>query len=214
MSTPARRAARPAPTTKPPALRVLAQARLSHSTHPAPPSLTPTPTVASDIGEAHLCETFRLHRQQHQLDASKPDASKPDASTPDTKRRRIAYTREQKLGAIAYSTTTYKHDADGSPKLISRYRAAQNLGITDTMLYKWQKDRSLIESSSEGTRKNRPHGGGGAAEQANELEVRLGELFGEARRGGKRGRGRFWAVADRLTRELGEEIGVDNGRRP
>lgn len=82
------------------------------------------------------------------------------------------------------------------------------------MLYKWQKDRSLIESSSEGTRKNRPHGGGGAAEQANELEVRLGELFGEARRGGKRGRGRFWAVADRLTRELGEEIGVDNGRRP
>ncbi len=51
-------------------------------------------------------------------------------------------------------------------------------------------------------------------EQANELEVRLGELFGEARRGGKRGRGRFWAVADRLTRELGEEIGVENGRRP
>jgi len=44
--------------------------------------------------------------------------------------------------------------------------------------------------------------------------VRLGELFGEARRGGKRGRGRFWAVADRLTRELGEEIGVENGRRP
>ena len=48
--------------------------------------------------------------------------------------RRISYTKEQKLAAISYVKTTWITQADDSLKLITKYCAAANLGITTAML--------------------------------------------------------------------------------
>ena len=49
-------------------------------------------------------------------------------------RRRISYTREQKLAAISNTETTWKQQKNRDLKLISKYAAAANLGITTAML--------------------------------------------------------------------------------
>jgi hypothetical protein len=49
-------------------------------------------------------------------------------------RRRRSWTREQKLGAIKYATSTYVPGKTGSNELIPNHAAAFNIGCTPKML--------------------------------------------------------------------------------
>lgn len=140
----------------------------------------PLPSIHSPISsdhEAQIIEQFRLH---HKLEGHNLNDNPPDDE--NEVRRRISYTREQKLVAIDYATTTWKQGKDGNPKLISKYAAAANLGITTAMLRNWIQMKARIESLPKGTRKE---SGGGPCQEP-ELEKRLLELFKEARLAGRK----------------------------
>jgi hypothetical protein len=72
---------------------------------------------------------------------------------------RNSYSRELKLAAIEWATSTYrKGKKDGDPdRRITRYAAAKRLGITTTMLRTWIRNRALIASQKKGSRRNRTH---------------------------------------------------------
>jgi hypothetical protein len=153
-----------------------------HSAHQSPmadnePSLSSIPSPVSSDREAEIIEQFRLHRELegHNLNDNPPDDE-------NEVRRRISYTREQKLVAISYATTTWKQGKDGNPKLISKYAAAANLGITTAMLRKWIQTKARIESLPKGKRKE---SGGGPCQEP-ELEERLLQLFKESRLAGRK----------------------------
>lgn len=55
------------------------------------------------------------------------------------------YERAKTLAAISYVTTTWKTQKDRSMKLLSRYAAAQILGITSEMLRDWIDKEPEIE---------------------------------------------------------------------
>ena len=135
------------------------------------------PTSFSGNQETQLLEQFRLHREEegHNLIDNAPDDE-------DEMRRRISYTREQKLAAISYAETTRKQQKNGGLKLISKYAAAANLGITTAMLRQWIKTKMHIETLSKGRRKE----SGGDPCQEPELEKSLLELFKEARLAGRK----------------------------
>ena len=116
-----------------------------------------------------ITEQFRLIRE------SADDVSNRNSDDEITRRRK-SYTRENKLAAINYATTTWKTQKDGTLKLISKYEAAKNLGIDLAMLRRWLKTSSVIENMSTGIRKNRPLNTGC---QEPELERQLIELFKE-----------------------------------
>lgn len=99
----------------------------------------------------------------------------------DIIRRRKSYSREQKLAAISYATTTWKTQKDGSLKLISKYEASKNLGITTAMLRTWMRSTSVIEDMSTGVRKHRSLN---VACQEPEMERQLIESFKERRSAG------------------------------
>jgi hypothetical protein len=63
----------------------------------------------------------------------------------DEVKRPKSYTREQKLRAINYATTTWNTQKNGSLKLISKYEAAKNLEIIIAMLRTWLKSVDIIE---------------------------------------------------------------------
>ena len=101
--------------------------------------------------DSDIVEQFRVHRDRH----DKSDVGIENEEDSEAPRRRISYTKEQKLRAISYATTTWRTQKDGSSQLISKHAAAKDLGITTAMLRQWMKASSEIESSANGTRKNR-----------------------------------------------------------
>jgi CMP-2-keto-3-deoxyoctulosonic acid synthetase len=65
---------------------------------------------------------------------------------PDIALTRKSYTRELKLAAIQYATTTLVTNKKGITRLITIYTAAKNLKITYQMMKKWiQKKDEILE---------------------------------------------------------------------
>lgn len=124
-----------------------------------------------------VIEQFRVHRDRETTASS--NVSGENDEDIENIRRRISYTKEHKLGAIRYASTTWKTHKDGTSKLISKRAAAKDLGITPAMLRQWLKDKSEIEKSTKGTRKIRTIN---VACQEPELEDRLMKMFVEARK--------------------------------
>lgn len=108
---------RPGPLTKPMKHRNITTARLNTSSYFQPPQ-----PIMPGVEET-IIDQFCLHREKNSgnLAADLPEDN-------DT-RRRISYTKEQKLAAISYATTTWKAQKDGSLELISKKSASTNLGI-------------------------------------------------------------------------------------
>lgn len=129
-----------------------------------------------------IIEEFRVH-QNRNPDQTVSSEMKFDDEHNEEVRRRVSYTKEQKLEAISYATTTWKTQKDGSSKLISKNAAAKDLGITPAMLRQWLKDKSEIESSTRGTRKRRDVN---ISCQEPEMENRLVERLLAARKMGKK----------------------------
>ena len=68
--------------------------------------------------------------------------------------RRRSWTREQKLAAIKYATTTMIEQKSGLKQLISCNAAASDIGCTPKMLREWIKDQDTIYATPKGTRKH------------------------------------------------------------
>ena len=131
---------RPGPITKSAGDRSTIMARFSKSSLFQPVAIA-TPETGP---ENPIIEQFRVLQ-----------GKRSDDSQIDEIRRRISYTKKQKLAAVGYALNTWKTIADGSRELISKYKAAANLGITTAMLRDWIKSQSTIETMSRGVRKNR-----------------------------------------------------------
>lgn len=173
MSPPKNPRPRPGPLTKPTNSRSLVQARLSIKSY-SPPSQPAMSTMPEE--ENRTIEQFRLHGEKN---ADNLPAHLPEDHTT---RRSISYTKEQKLAAISYATNTWKAKPDGFMELITKYRAAANLGITTAILRDWIRSQPTIESMHQGGRKNRVT----FPCQEPILEKRLVELFTEARKVGRK----------------------------
>ena len=104
-----------------------------------------------------------------------PERESEDSSQ-EEERRRVSYTRENKLSAISYALTAKVQTHNGELKPISKYSAAKKLKITIPMLKNWIANQVNIENMRKGTRKNRAY-----AAKFPELEARLVELFKMAR---------------------------------
>ncbi|ELR04657.1 hypothetical protein VC83_07082 [Pseudogymnoascus destructans] len=95
-------------------------------------------------------------------------------------RMRKSYTREQKLRAIQYATTTMVI-RNGKAQIISRYEASGKLGITPIMLKKWIESKETIASQNKASRRAKFKVQLG---QEPEMEKHLVELFTSARASG------------------------------
>jgi hypothetical protein len=109
-----------------------------------------------------------------------------DNSDDETRRRR-SWTREQKLGAIKYATSTYVVDKDSHRKLIANNAAAANIRCTPHMLQTWIRLYDEINASSKGTRKDRR----GTTAKQPQIEQKLYELFLQKRLIGRKVRSRW-----------------------
>ena len=163
---------RPGPAVKASNNRSLATSRVNKKSY----SQSSQPRMPA--GPA-IIEQFRLHRQR---EGKSSDMNEEDEDEEDM-RRRNSYTKEQKLGAISYATTTWKIQKDSTPKLISKHAAAKDLGITSAMLRHWLKHSSEIENTTKGTRKIKLTNTGC---QEPEMENRLVEIFEQARNAGRK----------------------------
>ena len=168
---------RPGPAFKPLMLRSIAAARVNRnaSTQSSRPQM---PGLSDSI-----VDQFRLQRQRQADDSSDLMNQVNEEKDKEETRRRISYTKEQKLGAISYATTTWKTQKDGSQRLISKYAAAKDLGITPAMLWDWLKQRHNIELMTRGTRKFRVNNN---TCQEPEMEACLTTLFNEVRKVGRK----------------------------
>ena len=123
---------RSGPLTKPPKHRSIIQARLNLSSYTQsfqPTLLEPTLSRPIMLGKKEtIIEQFWLHREKSSADL--PGNLLENHKT----RRRISYTKEQKLAAVSYATTTRKANKNKSMELISKYSATANLRITTAML--------------------------------------------------------------------------------
>lgn len=184
---------RPGPATNASNLRSIITSRVDKKSFSQPfqPSQPSQPHMPAGLS---IIEQFRIHRDSH--DASFPHLENEDENGDEDEdennavRRRISYTREQKLGAISYATNTWKIRKNESSQLISKRAAANHLGITRSMLRKWIANKSEIENTTKGTRKNRSNN---IACQESEMENRLTELFIEARNSGRKVTNRWFA---------------------
>ena len=167
---------RPGPNSKSASLRILHSARLPKKAF-MQSSMPSMPGCSND--NASIIKHFRLHREV----ADHPTLRDISDDEHDAPRHRVSYTREQKLAAISYAQTTWKSQKDRSMKLISKYAAANNLGITTTMLRKWIESSSSIAAQPKGKRKDSKAMG---VCKEPELERRLLELFMEARNTGRK----------------------------
>ena len=68
-------------------------------------------------------------------------------------RPRLSYPREAKLQAIQYAKFTWFQKEDGSLHPLSKYQAAQNLGITPIMLKNWIGNEQVILNQTRGSRR-------------------------------------------------------------
>ena len=93
-----------------------------------------------------------------------------------------SYSRELKLSAIEWSLNTYIKGEDGDlDVLISRYAAAQRLGITGPMLKAWIENRTRIANQKRGSQRSRS----ATKSKESRLEKTLFEEFKEGRKVGK-----------------------------
>lgn len=134
----------------------------------------------SSVNEAEVIEQFRLHRERAR---EKHPIDDDEDADEDAVRRRISYTKEQKLAAIRYAKTTMKSQPDGRAQPITKYAASSNLGISTKMLRDWINKEHEIAGLHSGARKNRGHVENLCQEP--ELETRLYELFKDARKSGQ-----------------------------
>jgi hypothetical protein len=82
----------------------------------------------------------------------------PDESDPEgIALHRFSYSRELKLAAVEWASNTYvKGKGHGDIDVpITRYAAAQRLGITSTMLQDWTRNRARIANQKRGSRRGR-----------------------------------------------------------
>jgi hypothetical protein len=117
-----------------------------------PPSAAPVPpgplATPGGLQAVSVLNTFRLIRDSRV-------ETREEYNDLDGPRTRRSYTREHKLAAITYATSTYVEDNNGNFALIKAYKAARSLFITQTMLKRWIGDFDKILAQTKGTRKNR-----------------------------------------------------------
>ena len=99
------------------------------------------------IDEDRLIERFQAH---HRTIAD----NLPTNIALEEVKCRTSYIKEHKLAAIRCAKTTYIKKNYDLWEPISRYAAAQNLGIQSNMLKHWQKDEDKIRDLKWGVRKN------------------------------------------------------------
>jgi len=99
------------------------------------------------------------------------EATNDDEAIDDIRRR--SWTREQKLGAIKYATSTYVLSKTSPAKLIANNAAALKIGCTPKMLRTWIRTYDKINASSKGSRKNRQN----TTPKEPEMEQELHGLF-------------------------------------
>ena len=109
------------------------------------PPITPSPTPKPAPGQRHyensLIRQFAaFHEESIILNGDSLVQS------------RKSYTRELKLAAIQYATTTLVSNKKGDKKLITVYTAAKKLGITYQMIKKWIKAKNEITEQKKGSR--------------------------------------------------------------
>jgi hypothetical protein len=102
---------------------------------------------------------------------------------------RNSYTRELKLAAIQYATTTLVTNKKGVTKLITVYATAKNLRITYQMIKKWIEKKDEISEQKKGSQ--RGIGGHTQTSKEHEMELELMRLFTAARQSG-RAIGAWW----------------------
>ena len=106
---------------------------------------------------------------------SEDEAIDDDIAIDDIRHR--SWTREQKLGAIKYATSTYIPGKTGSNELIPNNAAAVNIGCTPKMLRTWIQMYDEINASPKGSRKNRQR----TTPKEPEMEEELHKLFVQKR---------------------------------
>lgn len=136
---------------------------------------------ASSVNESEVLEQFRQHQERAREKYPIDDEEGPDE---DAVRRRISYTKEQKLAAVRYAKTTLKTQPDGSTKPITKYAASSDLGISTKMLRDWINKEHEIAGLTTGARKNRSQVENVCQEPV--MEARLLELFKDARKSGEK----------------------------
>jgi hypothetical protein len=102
---------------------------------------------------------------------SEDEAIDDDVAIDDIRCR--SWTREQKLGAIKYATSTYVPGKTGSNELIANNAAAINIGCTPKMLRTWIWDYDTINASAKGCWKSRLK----VSAKKPQIEQELHELF-------------------------------------
>ena len=73
----------------------------------------------------------------------------------NTPKKRAVYTREHKLAAIHFATTTHRVDHDGTTRIISLPEAAQTLNVNSAVLAAWVRDVARIKAMPPGSQKHR-----------------------------------------------------------
>jgi hypothetical protein len=150
--------------------------RVKALTPPSTPQSTPAPTRAP--GQRHY--ENNLVRQFAAIHAESLILNPDD---PDKVLTRNSYTRELKLAAIQYATTTLVTNKKGVTKLITVYAAAKNLQITYQMMKKWIQKKDEISGQKKGSRRGIGVHTQTGKEHAMELE--LMRLFTLARQAGR-----------------------------
>ena len=161
-------------------IRSVAGARVKKST--APSQATPVAQIATAVDEIDVETLIKQFEHQRAIYASTLDPAEQAifADHSNSIKRRISYPREYKLSAVAYALTGKILDKkSGEMKPITKWKAAQQLGITYPMIKDWIGARVEIEALKKGCRKNRTHMAKFPA-----LEQRLFEQFNEIRKEG------------------------------
>jgi len=112
------------------------------------------------MGDSTQSHTTDEQQQQQQVHSEIQNGAngKADDQTTKTPRKRADYSREHKLAAIRYASTTYKTQPDGTRKLISGPEAARILNMTWDVLRQWIRDVARIESMAPGSHRLRLKG--------------------------------------------------------
>jgi len=156
----------------------------------APTTLTPAASSAlingarrrrkvGGINEAEVIEAFQSSRAHY--DAGEPDSGASDSDDdmgPKKKQRRIGYSREKKLQAITYVTSTDMPGKKGGPDIpITLSYAAKQLRIDRHCLRDWKDNKAKILGMKKGALRCR----GRSVGREPEMEFKLNAQFEQAR---------------------------------
>jgi hypothetical protein len=143
-------------------------------TPPSTPQSTPTPAPGRRHYKNNLVRQFAaFHAESLIINPDNLDIAITCNS----------YTRELKLAAIQYATTTVVTNKKGVTRLITVYAAAKNLGITYQMMKKWIQKKDEISEQKKGSR--RGIGGYIQTGKEHDMELELMRLFTLARQSGR-----------------------------